>query len=88
MCFIDAATIDTGHFRLTIALSRNLPEAQDNVRAGFLGAPLGRMFASRTVCLYGLGSIAKALARRLPAFGVRLVGITRKSDRALRAIYK
>jgi phosphoglycerate dehydrogenase-like enzyme len=62
---------------LTIALLRNLPEAQANVRAGLLGAPLGRMLASRTVCLYGLGSIAKALARRLRAFDVRLVGITR-----------
>jgi phosphoglycerate dehydrogenase-like enzyme len=62
---------------LTIALLRNLPTAQENVRAGRLGAPLGRMLASRTVCLYGLGSIAKALARRLRAFEVRLVGITR-----------
>jgi len=62
---------------LTIALLRNLPVAQANVRAGRLGAPLGRMLASRTVCLYGLGAIAKALARRLRAFDVRLVGITR-----------
>jgi len=62
---------------LTIAMLRNLDEAQSNVRAGLLGAPMGRMLASRTVCLYGLGSIAKALARRLRAFDVRLVGITR-----------
>lgn len=64
---------------LTIALLRNLPAAQANVRSGRLGAPLGRMLASRTVCLYGLGAIAKALARRLRAFDVRLVGITRDS---------
>lgn len=62
---------------LTIALLRDLPEAQANIRAGRLGAPIGRMLASRTVCLYGLGSIAKAVARRLRAFDVRLVGITR-----------
>ncbi len=61
----------------TIALLRNLPLAQANVSAGRLGAPLGRMLASRTVCLYGLGSMAKALARRLRAFDVRLIGITR-----------
>ncbi len=62
---------------LIIALLRNLPAAQANVSAGRLGAPLGRMLASLTVCLYGLGAIAKALARRLRAFDVRLVGITR-----------
>ena len=62
---------------LTIALLRKLPYAQANVREGILGAPLGAMLASRTICLYGLGSIAKALARRLRAFDVRLVGITR-----------
>jgi len=62
---------------LTIALLRNLPAAQANIRAGRLGAPQGRMLASRTVCLYGLGAIAKALVKRLRAFDVRLVGITR-----------
>ena len=62
---------------LTIALLRNLPAAQANIRAGRLGAPQGRMLASRTVCLYGLGAIARALVKRLRAFDVRLVGITR-----------
>jgi phosphoglycerate dehydrogenase-like enzyme len=62
---------------LTIALLRNLPAAQANVRAGGLGAPMGRMLAGRTVCLYGLGAIARGLAQRLRAFDVRLVGVTR-----------
>ena len=35
------------------------------------------MLAGRTVCLYGLGATAKALARRLRPMGVRLIGITR-----------
>lgn len=65
---------------LTIALLRDLPAAQANVRAGRLGAPLGRMLASRTVCLYGLGAIARALARRFRPFDVRLIGITRNPD--------
>ena len=62
---------------LTIALLRNFSLAQANVRAGRLGEPLGLMLAGRAVCLYGLGAIAQALAPRLRAFGVRLVGITR-----------
>jgi len=62
---------------LIIALLRDLPAAQESIRAGRLGWPLGHMLASRTVCLYGLGAIAKALALRLRPFNVRLVGITR-----------
>lgn len=62
---------------LMLSLLRNLPAAQANVRSGILGAPLGKMLQGRTVCLYGLGAIALALAKRLPAFGVRLLGITR-----------
>jgi phosphoglycerate dehydrogenase-like enzyme len=65
---------------LTIALLRDLPKCQANVREGLLGIPIGKMLAGRTVCLYGLGSIARALARRLRAFGVRLVGITRDPE--------
>jgi phosphoglycerate dehydrogenase-like enzyme len=67
---------------LIIALLRELPAAQERVRAGRLGAPQGRTLAGRTVCLYGLGAIAKALARRLKPFNVRLVGITRDPNAA------
>lgn len=62
---------------LILALLRDLPKAQANVRAGVLGAPLGKMLAGRTVCLYGLGAIALPLARRLQSFQVKLIGITR-----------
>jgi phosphoglycerate dehydrogenase-like enzyme len=62
---------------LILALLRQLDLAQANVRAGVLGAPLGRMLAGRTVTLWGLGAIAQSLARRLRAFAVRLLGITR-----------
>jgi phosphoglycerate dehydrogenase-like enzyme len=62
---------------LLLSLLRQAPLAQANVRSGLLGAPMGRMLAGLTVCLYGLGNVARALAPRLRAFGVRLVGITR-----------
>jgi len=65
---------------LTIALLRDLARCQANVREGLLGIPIGKMLAGRTVCLYGLGAIARALARRLRPFGVRLVGITRDPE--------
>ncbi len=63
---------------LTLALLRDLPKCQAHVRAGLLGIPLGKMLAGRTVCLWGLGSIAQATAQRMRAFGVRLIGITRE----------
>jgi phosphoglycerate dehydrogenase-like enzyme len=62
---------------LILATLRQLTTAQANLRHGVLGAPLGTMLAGRTVTLYGLGAIARALVRRLRAFGVRLVGVTR-----------
>lgn len=62
---------------LILASLRHVPTARANLKRGVLGAPLGTMLAGRTVTLYGLGAIAKALARRLRAFDVRLVGITR-----------
>jgi phosphoglycerate dehydrogenase-like enzyme len=62
---------------LILATLRQLTSAQANLRRGVLGAPLGTMLAGRTVTLFGLGAIARALVRRLRAFGVHLVGITR-----------
>ncbi len=46
---------------LTLALLRDLPQGQANVRAGVLGAPLGYMLSGRTVCLWGLGATALAI---------------------------
>ena len=55
---------------LVLALLRELPLAQANIRAGTLGAPQGRMLAGRTVCLWGLGATALSLAQRFRAMGV------------------
>jgi phosphoglycerate dehydrogenase-like enzyme len=62
---------------LMLSLLRKLPEMQASVRRGGLGVPIGRTLAGRTVCLYGLGPIALALAQRLRPLGVRLLGLTR-----------
>ena len=62
---------------LILALTRKLPVAQANVAAGLLGAPMGRLLGQCTVCLFGLGNIARSLARRLRGFGTRLIGISR-----------
>ena len=72
---------------LMLALLRELPLAQANVRNGVLGAPQGRMLSGRTVCLWGLGAIALSLSKRLKALGVTVVGITRDPHAAKIAEY-
>jgi len=65
---------------LVLSLLRKLPLAMANVRSGVLGAPLGTMLAGRAVCLYGLGAVALSIAKRLRAFGPKLIGLTRDAD--------
>ena len=72
---------------LMLALLRELPLAQANVRNGVLGAPQGRMLSGRTVCLWGLGATALSLARRLRPLGVTVLGITRDPNAARVAEY-
>lgn len=63
---------------LMLALLRQLPAAQAALRAGQLGTPMGQTLDGRTICLFGLGAIARALARRLQGWEVRLIGIGRR----------
>jgi phosphoglycerate dehydrogenase-like enzyme len=65
---------------LMLSLLRDFPSALLNIKVGKVGAPIGRMLAGKTVCLYGLGTIALPLAQRLRSFRVRLVGITREPN--------
>lgn len=65
---------------LLLMLLRQGVRAQRNVLEGILGAPTGRALSGKTVCLYGLGAVAKAISKRLKAFEVRLVGLTRTPD--------
>src|SRR5665213_3892706 len=65
---------------LMLAVLRQWPTAQANVRAGILGAPLGLALTGRTVCIAGLGAVGRALAARLAPFGARLIGLTRRPD--------
>lgn len=67
-----------------IAISRRLPLAQDNIRAGGTwGTPLGRALMGRTAGIIGLGGIGQALAARLRPFGMRLIGLQRRPELAL-----
>jgi phosphoglycerate dehydrogenase-like enzyme len=67
-----------------IAISRRLPLAQETIRSGGTwGTPLGRALMGRTAGIIGLGGIGQALASRLRPFGMRLIGLQRRSEPAI-----
>lgn len=60
---------------LMLCLARKFPQAEENVRKGVFGSPMGRGLLGTTAALIGVGSIGTQLARRLRHFGVRLLGV-------------
>ena len=64
---------------LMLAVSRKLDEARAALKAGEgrWAQPPGLALLGKTACLVGLGQVGIAVARRLAAFGMRLVGTRR-----------
>ena len=68
-----------------ICLSRSYPQVQSQVQNGLgWGFPDGMSLMGKTAGIIGLGGIGNALAERLKPFGMRLLGIKRSADEALR----
>jgi phosphoglycerate dehydrogenase-like enzyme len=65
---------------LMLAVLRKLPVAQANLGLRRVGTPLGVALGGLTVCICGLGAIGRALARRLAAFDVKIIAVTRHAD--------
>lgn len=66
---------------LMIALARRWSRAQESLRARRIGVPIGTTLKGKTVAIVGFGGIGRALARRLRAFSVRVVAISRHGPR-------
>ena len=62
---------------LMLALARKYPQARACLQAGVWGQPQGMSLRGKTVGILGMGTIGKALARRLQPFEVTLLGIKR-----------
>jgi phosphoglycerate dehydrogenase-like enzyme len=62
---------------MMVGLSRNFRNFEKSFKEGKMGEPHGRALTGRTVGLVGLGGIGRALARRLVAFDVNIIGIKR-----------
>lgn len=65
---------------LMLGLARRANEIAVHFAAGQLGEPMGTTLKGKTVAIIGLGGVGSALARRLRAFEVRLLGIRRHPD--------
>jgi phosphoglycerate dehydrogenase-like enzyme len=60
---------------LMLLLARRVHEWQGVVERGVLGEPPGIALSGKCACVVGLGGVGAALARRLQAFEMRLVGV-------------
>jgi len=77
----NAASVAEWCIMAAIALSRRLPELEENIRQGGLwGGPIGRGLTGRTAGILGLGGIGQAVAVRLKPFGMRLIGLSRRPN--------
>ncbi len=72
---------------LMIGLSRDVRAMARSLAEGKVGEPLGKALCGKTAGLIGLGGIGRALAKRLKAFEMRLVGIKRHDpEQAMREL--
>lgn len=64
---------------LMLSLSRHLQQSE--ISAQRWGQPVGSALLGKTVCIVGLGDIGSALAVRLNAFGMQLIGVREHPER-------
>src|SRR5579872_130876 len=60
---------------LMLALSRRWSETQRAFFAGMVGEPPGIALRRKTACIVGLGHVGTALAKRLRAFEMEIIGV-------------
>ncbi len=63
-----------------LLLSRRWKTMQETFEAGKLWEPMGTTMLGKTVCLVGMGDIGAAIAKRLLALGMRLIGVRRRPE--------
>jgi phosphoglycerate dehydrogenase-like enzyme len=66
---------------LLLALSRRLRTAEQCLRTGQWAQPEGSALVGKVACIVGLGDIGTALAVRLQAFGMRVIGVRQDASR-------
>ena len=67
-----------------LMLLRDIPLAMQRFRERKLGSPLGRALWGSTVLVLGYGDIGQEIARRLIAFGVRVIAVSRHGPEGAR----
>jgi len=70
---------------MMIGLSRDFRKMASSLASRQMGVPQGRALSGKTVGIIGLGGIGRALARRLKAFDVHLIGMKRHDFKKVKA---
>jgi phosphoglycerate dehydrogenase-like enzyme len=70
---------------MMIGLSRDFRKMASRLASRQMGLPKGRALIGKTVGIIGLGGIGRALARRLKAFDVNLIGMKRHDLQKVKA---
>ena len=77
---IHDSAVSEAAFAAMLALARNMPQVMRNQAARLWERLPSRLLEGKTVGLLGVGLIAEGLARRCQAFGMRVVGITSRTE--------
>lgn len=70
---------------LMLCLAKNMRKAEANLKRRIVGLPKTHRLAGKTVGLIGIGNTGSELARLAVAIGMRVIGVKRTLDEALRA---
>lgn len=65
---------------LALSLLRNVHGMNMSLQSGGLGNPMGRTLYKSTAIIYGYGGIGKQLLRRLKAFEMKVLVVSRRSE--------
>jgi phosphoglycerate dehydrogenase-like enzyme len=65
-----------------LALARQYPRTQENLRQRKLGAPLGMALKGRTAAIVGFGGIGQELAKRLSGLEMKVLAVSRRGPKA------
>ena len=73
------ASVAETAFHIMMCCAKKIHETQRSIREGVMGRVLCTEIAGKTLCLVGVGKIGQALARMARGFGMKVIGVRRRS---------
>lgn len=73
------ASVAETAFHIMMCCAKKIHDTQRSIREGVMGRVLCTEIAGKTLCLVGVGKIGQALARMARGFGMKVIGVRRRS---------